>query len=332
MLQISEKAASNKTRLNEILWIFVKLAILMTLLWYVYQTFQQQSISWISVLTQTKQTLRNQPIGLLIIVLLTLINWSLEARKWQVLVQKVQRISFSQAFEGVLMGTTLGYLTPANVGDYAGKLVHFRQDQRLATLGAAVLGNGLQFYIALFFGTMAYSCFIFTVLPDSRQAHIVLLVALWLSVGLGIVLSTFRQSIEPFFLRVKWLNAYQKFFQVIGSYSPSSLIHILLIGVIRYQVFSLQFLIMLKLFAISLNFSQLLMVIALVFLAKTVIPAFSFLSDLGVREFSALYFFQFYGIAPHLVVAATLSLWLINILLPMLVGAWFLLRFRFRKI
>ncbi|MES2732218.1 MAG: UPF0104 family protein, partial [Bacteroidota bacterium] len=58
---------------------------------------------------------------------------------------------------------------------------------------------------------------------------------------------------------------------------------------------------------------------------------FHFLSDLGVREFSALYIFEFYHASLSAVLAATLSLWLLNILLPALSGSALVWRLKIRQ-
>ena len=55
-----------------------------------------------------------------------------------------------------------------------------------------------------------------------------------------------------------------------------------------------------------------------VFLAKSVIPTFNFLSDLGIREFSAVLFFDSFSVPVEPIVLASLLIWVINILIPTL--------------
>jgi uncharacterized membrane protein YbhN (UPF0104 family) len=59
--------------------------------------------------------------------------------------------------------------------------------------------------------------------------------------------------------------------------------------------------------------------VAFVFLVKSVIPT---LFDLGVREFSAVYFFSKFGFSPEPVMISSLILWIVNILIPSLVGTF----------
>ena len=51
-----------------------------------------------------------------------LVNWSLEAYKWGALVDRFQSLSFSKKLISVLMGLSIGFLTPNRIGDYAGRL------------------------------------------------------------------------------------------------------------------------------------------------------------------------------------------------------------------
>jgi hypothetical protein len=60
--------------------------------------------------------------------------------------------------------------------------------------------------------------------------------------------------------------------------------------------------------------------IGVVFLAKTVTPAFNLLSDLGVREAASLWVFEPFGAPAPVLVTATLTLWVANILMPVLIG------------
>jgi hypothetical protein len=60
--------------------------------------------------------------------------------------------------------------------------------------------------------------------------------------------------------------------------------------------------------------------IGVVFLAKTVTPAFNLLSDLGVREAASLWVFEPFRAPAPVLVTATLTLWVANILMPVLIG------------
>jgi hypothetical protein len=60
--------------------------------------------------------------------------------------------------------------------------------------------------------------------------------------------------------------------------------------------------------------------IGLVFLVKTITPAFNLLSDLGVREAASLWVFAPFDVPAAILLMATLTLWVSNVLTPVLAG------------
>jgi hypothetical protein len=115
---------------------------------------------------------------------------------------------------------------------------------------------------------------------------------------------------------------------IIAQYDLSEIRRAFRWALLRYGVFTLQFGLLLLIFDVSLPLSAAVSGIFLVFFAKTLIPALNFLGDLGIREASSLYFFSFYDVEPARIVAVTLTLWCINILLPVLVGIVWVMKIR----
>lgn len=312
-------------------WFIVKLVFLAAILWYVFHRLHEEKTNLVVILSQMQKLLHAERlIGLFTVGLLIVVNWSLEAKKWQLLALRIEQISFVQAIKSVLAGLSLGFLAPSFLGDATAKVMSLESKQRAKSLGAVILGGGIQFYVALCFGTMAFFYFVIFVKDAVSISERILSMLLLISVILGFWLFVNRTSLPKLF-QVKWLKTYSQFFNVLVEYSQTEIISIVQVAVLRYVTFSMQFVIMLKLFDISLPIFDLMMVVFLVFLVKSVIPAFNFLSDLGVREFSALYFFQYFHISATPIVSATLSLWLLNILLPVLVGTAFVFQLKVSK-
>ena len=63
-----------------------------------------------------------------------------------------------------------------------------------------------------------------------------------------------------------------------------------------------------------------------IFLIKSIVPSFNFLADLGIRELSALQFFESYGAIELNILTATLSIWILNLLIPSILGTVLLWR------
>ena len=295
---------------------------------YVLMRLSDEKTNLSAIIFQLKKALQGYHlVGFLLIVLLMGVNWSFEALKWQWSVRRIETLSFVQALQGVLAGVSMGFLSPVYVGDAAGKIWSLRTTRRAESVGALLVSNGFQFYVSLLMGTLAYTYFLVLSPHQAHWSEWILWGLLSLSVVTGMWLAAQGRVWQVFF-SWRWLQGYRHFFQVIREYQSAEIQRIGVLALARYWVFSLQFVLMFLLFGVKLPLLDLIIVVFLIYLAKTVIPAFNFLSDLGVREFSALYFFEAYHLPAAQVVSATLTLWVINILVPVVVGTAFIFRLK----
>lgn len=312
--------------LKKIGWVF-KLLLLILMLAYLYTTIRDKDQSLKEVLRLLAESLGAQHwLELVVVALLTPANWACEARKWQLLAQKVEKITFLQSFKGVLAGLALGFLMPNNVGDAAGRVLSLQSEQRLTGVGAALLANGLQFYVSLWFGTIGWGYFLLQQPALQQPPQFVLLLLLILTLIFGIWLIISRRNTEKYLERFQWFRWIARYVDVITQYELSEIFHAFRWAVVRYTVFTIQFGLLLFTFDLSLPLLPALASIFLVFFAKTLIPALNFLGDLGIREAASLYFFSFYTLEPTRIVAVTLTLWCVNLLVPVLVGMFWVMK------
>jgi uncharacterized membrane protein YbhN (UPF0104 family) len=242
------------------------------------------------------------------------------------LAHKIEKISFSHAFQGILTGLTLGLITPHTLGDYAGRIWQLAGENRYYAIAAIWLGRLSQLYITLFCGSIALAYFLF----HTASVRLVLLFML-LSIPIhGIILSLlfFRKPWIKKIIHLPVVARFSSYFAILHTYSHAEIVVLLLYAALRYMVFSCQFYLILVLFDITLHPFTMFTGIALVFLSKSIVPTFSFLADLGIRETAALYFFGLYGAGAAQIVAASLSLWLLNILIPALLGSLLVIKLK----
>ena len=290
----------------------------------IYQTFQQkyQNISEIIIAFQEAFVWKNTEIILLLIILI-FINWGFEALKWQILAKKIESISFSKAYQSVLVGLSLGFITPANVGDFAGKIWYLKSKNKSETVGTILLGNGIQFYVSLIFGVISYLIIWQKNISIIDQIIFGLLI---FALILGIIIYSMRFKIIGLLQKKLWLKKYRNHINALVLFNSREISTLFLWSILRYLTFSLQFVLMLWLFEVKINLIYLWAVSCLIFLFKTIIPAINFISDLGVREYTAMHFFSLFSVNISAVISATFCLWLLNILLPVIVGSFLILR------
>lgn len=269
---------------------------------------------------------------LLFTALLIPINWGFEALKWQLLGQKIERLSFLRAYRAVMVGLTLGFITPNRLGDYAGRMLELKSQQRLEAIGAIFIGRFCQLVATILAGSLGLAYFIlrfyWALYPSVCMSLMFLLVALNVIV-LGLLYNA--RALVAVVAAIKPLRRFISYVSIMSAYAYPELSRLLLLSLGRYCVFLLQFVLLLVLFGVQLSPVEYIGGVSGTFFLKSVVPSVSLLSDLGMRELSAMYLFGLLGQERLQVLSASLSLWLLNIAVPSAVGLFFVLRLRLAR-
>lgn len=307
--------------------LWAKAATFCFLIGFILYTLRQQTVRWADLRTPLLQTNWQSGWAALLLVL-TPLNWSLEALKWQWLVRRLAPLRFGEALNGVLAGLSLSMALPGPLGDTAGRVLSIRAEGRTGAVGAAAVAGGMQFYAALLVGTFAWALYLNDVpARNTRVSNGLLLLMAGLS-GLGIVLNFFRHQFVSWSAHWPLLGRYVAWWRVIGQYSHAEMAAVFGLALLRHLTFSLQLYAAFRLYGIPLAPLTLAAGVGVIFLVKTITPAFNWLSDLGVREAAALWVFAPLGLPAPPLLAATLTLWLVNIGVPVCVGVFSLWRLR----
>jgi hypothetical protein len=323
-MQFKQIAPYRKEKVFRFINIAIRIASLVAVALFIYVKLEKDSVSFENTLTELRSVLDGSSIWVAaLIILLMLANWLAEAWKWKVVAAKIEKLSIWQALKGVLTGLSLGFVTPHSWGDYAGRIWQMEEKNREKALGGILLSRGAQLAITLIFGLPGFFYLLSNsgnIMPGADNLFLFLSVTFAIITPLCIIyIGSISSWLGIFLGQFKWFS----FLEVLTHFSSKDSLQLLAISLLRYLIFSSQFLIVLLLFKVDLPIEILSMGIGFIFLAKSVIPAFNFLSDLGVREFSALLFFDTTGVGPLLIISASLFVWIVNILIPTIVGTSF---------
>jgi len=251
------------------------------------------------------------------LLVLMVLNWTLESWKWRTLLEHIEPISIAQAFKSVLTGLALGMLLPSGTGDVAGRIINLKK--KTEGIGAGIVSGIVQTIVTLSFG---YVGLVFIVqkfcLKNTLESYLVFGMP-----TLGLVASILFWYSKK--LKLIQHKRIQQVLTAIFSMSKKQWVRLFAIGMIRHLVFISQFALLFNWAGVKLPFVDTLAVINSVFLAKTILPALNFVSDLGVRELSAIYFMRHYTVDVNQVITATFILWLLNIGIPVLIGSIWIL-------
>ena len=255
---------------------------------------------------------------ILIVLILMILNWGLEAVKWRQLILKFEFISFKTAVKAVLSGVTFNIITPNQIGDFAGRVIHLQTMNKWRGSLVTVIGHFAQVIVTLFFGLCAFAYFAEQFIDFSFL----------LPIGFGaiiILLFIFLRLHDIYHAIKHWpfIHKIEKYVNVFESFSASNLLHILLISMMRYLVYLSQYYFLLQFFKVEIDLVPTIACIIGTFCVQSVVPSFLLL-EIGLRGASALTFFTIFTNNQEGILLAAYSLWVINILLPALLGMYFI--------
>ncbi|HKR06385.1 MAG TPA: lysylphosphatidylglycerol synthase domain-containing protein [Bacteroidia bacterium] len=321
----------NKTKRKNYLILALKIAIVCISLWVIYRQVIvkenfSQSLNEYRVLLKERHTW----VILSVLILMMFFNWLIEAVKWRVLMSKIQKVSLGLSLSAIFSGITVSFFTPNRIGEYAGRVLHLDSPGRIKAVLATLVGSMNQLLITVVAGVLALLITMKAPLSDMRFVYSIIcgisIVALT-----GIVVFYFNVSqFYSFLHRIKFLKRFDKYTEVFTFYHRKELSKITLLSAVRYLVFTTQYVLLLYLFDVDIDILTAYRLIFLIFLIMAIVPTFA-LAELSIRGSVALYFMSPLSSDSTGIVAASFSLWFINLVIPAIIGAFTLFFVRLSK-
>ncbi|MEO8591497.1 MAG: lysylphosphatidylglycerol synthase domain-containing protein [Flavobacteriales bacterium] len=270
--------------------------------------------------------------ALLLTSALMLANWGVESYKWRWLMRPVERVGPWRALVATIAGTSVGFVTPNRTGEFLGRVLFLAPENRVRGGFATALGSIAQFVVTLVLGGLALLAMqlFHRPLPWPSGWIPAMLVSLTALVSIGaLVLYLYPGLLRQLLLQLPFLKRMEKASAVLSAYARHELLVVLLLSLLRYAVFAGQFVLLLRAFGAGGTLFNTVLAIPVVYLISTLVPTMM-LTELGVRGSVAVAMFAPLGGMEGDVLLATTVLWLINIVLPALVGSGILLVARIR--
>ncbi len=270
-------------------------------------------------------------------LLLMLLNWGLEARKWQLALRSLQRISYWRAYRAVLTGTTLASFTPNRIGEYLGRMLYLDEDRRARSIPLSLACSMAQLLVTMLAGLAGVIYLhhhLQSRLPQSRDAIRLAFKFLLAGIPFAALILTilyFRLPALVRSLKKIYSGKYLLVVSVIENIGAVVLLRILLLCVIRYAVFISQYYLLFRVFEVSLTWEQTFGGISVMFLVMAIVPTFTFLSDLGLRWEASIQIMEWFSSNTTGIFATALGIWLINLIIPALIGSLLILSIKLFK-
>lgn len=326
---LANTAARRKTLLRGL-----KFAVAVAVLAMLYAEFQARRADWPAIGQAFLRQLRQANAAwLLAALLLVPFNWLAETKKWHQFVRRYEAMSTWRAMRAVLTGVSFSLFTPNRVGEYGGRLLYVQPRNRWKALIANLVGNFSQYMVLLTGGAIGAVYFLPQLAPVDPlygQAFgalvlsgLVVLYAVYFNLPLALPVLR-RLPMARFFRR--WAREVQ----VITTFNRDELGSILGWAILRYAVYSTQYLLLLKFFGIEVATGAAYAAIATIFLVQTSLPLPP-IAGLAARGDLAIQVWAGFGANPASGLAATFTLWIINLILPALIGTFSLLHVNITK-
>lgn len=263
-----------------------------------------------------------------------LLQWLLEAKKWQVMLRAGHHIKLFDAFRMILSGIALSIATPNRMGEFAGRVMHLPSGQRLQGTAFTVIGNFAQLIITCIAGSIAlfmewHDQHLHITLSGMQAIQSLLLWSTPFAIIFFMLLYFKSGLIFNWILSLRILGKFRDKLGALASISNNILLKVLLLSSLRFVFFILQYWLLFKLTKIGIDLRDTFAAISIMLLWLAIVPTFSFL-ELGLRwEFALLLMGSLTENALGIAVSIT-AVWLVNLMLPAAIGAIGLLRYQSR--
>lgn len=300
------------TRIQRILKVAILLLLLGSLVYHLWGDDNLQDLPgyWL-------QQAHLWPV-MLVVLLLMPINWGIEALKWQYLLRSITQISYLTSCKAVLAGVAFALFTPNRMGEYLGRIWVLEANYRVRGVLVTLVNSLAQIITTLCIGLLALTFWTnpTQVMLSSLTFSLISIVVLAM-VGFYFTFPYWVERIgvwQPTLTRKKWF----RILRVLQRIPARQLAWVLLYSILRYVIYSGQYVILL-LALTPVNLDIAMVAVPLLFLFQMGIPVPAVL-EIGIRGSLAANLLSPYGASAISVLVATSTLWVVNLILPAIVG------------
>jgi hypothetical protein len=300
----------------------LSILVCIILTWFVYKQVKGRAHLADALALLPTAVSKNNIVLIISILLLMLINWGIEAYKWQQLLKPLQYIAYKRSLRSVFTGICISMFTPNRVGEYIGRIIYLKDVNKIKGITANIVGSLAQFIAACSFGIIGClyhfnnkAIHVFT--PWVAIVSIIALVLLVLGYSrLGLILH--------FVYKYKALQRIYKYINFVHFYSKKQLLQLIILSMLRYIVFALQYYLILILLGIVIPLPAAMLSIFLIYWLMAIVPTVA-ITEIPIRTELSYQVLQLYSNNMVGIMSASVLLWLINLILPALLGALLLI-------
>lgn len=290
------------------------------LLWSIYRQVNDQ-LKHIDL----KAPLQTGPSAFLYACLLLLpLNILLEGKKWHILANLAQPLTYGRALQSYLAGIAFAIVTPNRIGEYPGRILYLKRANTFRLISVSILGSVAQMLTVFIYGLLGLVYYNFAFPGVAGKA--LLAFCLPVTLGLGFVYWWFDRWM-PIVKKIKFLRRFNIYGQLLSRFDNKVQLMVLGISLLRYAVFTAQYLFLLRWMNVEIPLAEGFCMAGLFFWTIAIIPTIA-LTELGERGQVSLYLFHHFSANSVGILGATMGIWFLNLIIPSLIGSILLVRMR----
>lgn len=263
-----------------------------------------------------------------IVVVLMLVNWLLESFKWHYLTRNLTKTSMLDAIEAVFCGLTWAIFTPNRLGEYAGRVLFLPTHKRAYGVFAMAVGSFGQNVITNVVGLSAAMWFLFKYVSLNPLIYAAIVIGSIVFMLFMIVFYFHIIWLVNILNRIPFIKNYHRFFDIMAGYKKAELINIMLFCLARFAVFSFQYYLIIHMLIPSIPMYEIFLMVFILFFVQSALPSLDII-DVAIRNGTAAYLFSFVTGQSAAIMAAVSSIWLINLIIPAILGSVFVFKLKF---
>lgn len=317
---------ANSCKTKQFLLVLIKIGLVVAAFYFIYtKLFNNNDLKFNEFVHNLMSSSLISTNTVFILCFLSTFNWFFEILKWQTLVNRITKISFQEATTQSLGAHTASLFTPNRIGDYGAKAMYYQPQLRKKIMFLNLVGNSSQMAITTISGAFGFVYFTLQFQPELNYPAF----PIWFAV-IGLLITI----LSVWILKKKWLKKQRKLLykllEIIKDIPKKTFFKIGLFSLIRYLMFSFQFYYMLFLFGIELNYAEAMIIISTMYLLSSIIPSI-FIFDVVIKGGIAVYLFGLIGVPETIVLSVVTFMWILNFVLPSVIGSYHVLTFRLPK-
>jgi hypothetical protein len=305
---------------NRWLNLLLKLLILVGVSWAFYnQTFGRENVDelWAAFVNQFSE---GHSGWLVLAVILLPLTYQIEIWKWELAIVKIVQPTRFQILKSILAGTALSFWTPGQIGDYGGRLLFINTKKKWEVALATGVGNIAQQVAIITLGGFGVAYYLF--LHSEITGY-----ALWIIISLYLAIMTLNWliyfNVEMLIPLLKKINLFNEkneaALTTLSSFSIKELWQLVMHAAFKFLIYSFQYYCFLQFFGIYGSFTQLYLLILADYAIQMLLPVPPFLR-LILRGEVAIAIWGAFSHNEIAILAASYSVFTLNVLLPSLFG------------